>query len=186
MSPGWSRRRLLAAALAGAALPGARLAHAAGLARSAGSERRWLELVNTHTGEAVAVAYRDARGFVADALRRLQWVLRDHRVGVQHEIDLALYDQLGDLAIAAAREPRYEIISGYRSATTNERLAQAGRGVAPRSLHVQGRAIDVRLKGLDCAELRDLALAMERGGVGYYRRSDFVHLDTGRVRHWQG
>jgi uncharacterized protein YcbK (DUF882 family) len=97
-----------------------------------------------------------------------------------------LFDQLADLAAAAGVEPRYEIISGYRSPQTNDRLAAASGGVAKRSLHMQGRAIDVRLKGVSCARLRDLALVAGRGGVGYYRSSDFVHLDTGRVRAWAG
>jgi uncharacterized protein YcbK (DUF882 family) len=84
------------------------------------------------------------------------------------------------------RAPRYEIISGYRSPATNEKLRKASTGVATRSLHMDGRALDVRLTGCDTAKLRDLALALQRGGVGYYKKSDFVHVDTGRVRSWTG
>lgn len=151
-----------------------------------GSATRWLELHNTHTSEVLSVAYRSAGEFVATALERLQWVLRDHRANESHPIDAQLFDQLADLADSAGVEPRFEIISGYRSPATNSKLADASSGVARRSLHMDGRAIDVRLKGVSCAALRDLALTAARGGVGYYQRSDFVHLDTGRVRTWAG
>lgn len=176
-----TRRRILAlsgAALAVAALP--REAEAGAL------RERWLELRNTHTGEQLAVAYRVATGYAAAAVDQLNWLLRDHRANVAHPIDTPLFDQLADLADAAGVEPRYEIISGYRSPGTNARLASASSGVARRSLHMDGRAIDVRLRGVPCATLRDLAVAAGRGGVGYYRSSDFVHLDTGRVRTWAG
>jgi uncharacterized protein YcbK (DUF882 family) len=186
MSLDWTRRRFIGALLAGGgAWPLTRLSHAGQALDPRGAER-WLELVNTHTGEAVSVAYRAAGAFAAAAVAKLEWVLRDHRTNERREMDRALFDQLADLALAAGREARFEIISGYRSPASNAKLADAGRGVARRSLHVEGRAIDVRLKGLDCARLRDVALAMRRGGVGYYARSSFVHLDTGRVRHWSG
>ncbi len=176
-----TRRRLLtvsAAALAVAFVP-----HRA---RAGALHERWLELRNTHTGEQRAVAYRVATGYAAAAVDRLNWLLRDHRANETHPIDVSLFDRLADLAEAAGVEPRYEIISGYRSPTTNALLASASSGVSRRSLHMDGRAIDVRLRGVPCATLRDLALAAARGGVGYYRRSDFVHLDTGRVRSWAG
>lgn len=157
-----------------------------GVAAGATRIERWLELHNTHTGEQLAVAYRAAAGYVGTAIEKMNWLLRDHRAQQAHPIEPVLFDQLADLAVAAGVEPRYEIISGYRSPQTNERLAAASGGVAKRSLHMQGRAIDVRLRGVSCARLRDLALASACGGVGYYRRSDFVHLDTGRVRAWAG
>lgn len=147
---------------------------------------RWLELTNTHTGEVVRATFRNADGYVPEALKQLQHVLRDHRSNEAHEMDPVLFDQLSDLALAAQREPRYEIISGYRSPKTNAMLHSQSNGVSERSLHMQGRAIDVRLKGFSSAELRDLALAAKRGGVGYYERSNFVHIDTGRVRSWVG
>ncbi len=155
-------------------------------ARIATEGRRWLELFNTHTGERLSLAFRDAGGLINTALSRLEWVFRDHRANESHPIDAPLFDWLADLADAAGAEPRYEIISGYRSPATNEQLAAAGRGVARGSMHMQGRAIDVRMKGLSSAKLRDLALAAPLGGVGFYARSNFVHLDTGRVRHWSG
>jgi uncharacterized protein YcbK (DUF882 family) len=147
---------------------------------------RWVELFNTHTAETLRVAYRSATGFVPAALERLQWVLRDHRANESAPMDPQLFDQLAALAAAAGVEPRYQIISGYRSPLTNAQLASAGRGVATRSLHMQGKAIDVRLRGVPCDALRDLALTAAQGGVGYYPKSDFVHLDTGRVRAWAG
>jgi uncharacterized protein YcbK (DUF882 family) len=183
-----NRRQLLGAAGASlivAAWPAAARAEG-GLESAAGAVERWLELRNTHTGEQLAVAYRAATGYVSTAIDKLNWLLRDHRAQQAHPIDTPLFDHLADLAAAAGVEPRYEIISGYRSPQTNDRLAAASGGVAKRSLHMQGRAIDVRLKGVSCATLRDLALAAGRGGVGYYRSSDFVHLDTGRVRAWAG
>lgn len=147
---------------------------------------RTLSLVSTHTGERLSVRYFSAGRYVPDALERLYRLLRDHRTGDVSPIDPRLFDQLHALASCAGCAPRYEIISGYRSPATNARLRAASSGVARRSLHMEGRAIDVRLPGVDCARLRDLALDMGAGGVGYYAKSDFVHLDTGRVRSWSG
>jgi uncharacterized protein YcbK (DUF882 family) len=146
---------------------------------------RWLELFNTHTSETLQVAYRDASGFVGASMDKLRWLLRDHRANEAGAIDSALFDQLADFAAQLGVEPRFQVISGYRSSRTNEMLRRAGGGgVARKSLHMQGRAIDVRLRGVSCADLRDVAIAARRGGVGHYRRSDFVHLDTGAVRAW--
>jgi uncharacterized protein YcbK (DUF882 family) len=138
-----------------------------------------LALTNTHTNESVRVT--------RDTYAQFDHILRDHRTGEQLAMDRALYELLVDLAAAAGREPHYEIISGYRSPATNAKLAsRPGSGVSSKSLHMQGRAIDVRLKGYPTAKLRDLAIALKRGGVGYYPSSDFVHLDTGRIRSWTG
>lgn len=147
---------------------------------------RAIELHNTHTGESLQLVYRRGEKFDAAAVAKLRNILRDHRNGEVHDIDLGLYDQLHDLARAAKCDPRFEIISGYRSPESNAKMAAASRGVARHSLHMEGRAIDVRLHGCSCSTLRDLALAAQKGGVGYYRRSDFVHIDTGRVRTWAG
>lgn len=190
-NPVWTRRRMLAAALAGVtAWPVAGFASETSLAGASAGRMvgaRFLELLNLHTNEIVSVAFRDATGYIASALSQLNHLLRDHRTGERHEIDPALFDQLNDLALAAGREPRFEIISGYRSPATNEKLRKTGGGgVAKRSLHMEGRALDIRLKGCDCARLRDLAIEAKRGGVGYYKRSNFVHIDTGRVRFWAG
>jgi uncharacterized protein YcbK (DUF882 family) len=179
-----TRRRMLLGC--GAVAVGALWAGRVRAAEGPAAAMRWLELRNTHTSEVLSVAYRDAGQFVATALDRLQWLLRDHRANESHPIDAQLFDQLADLADVAGVQPRFEIISGYRSPVTNSKLADASAGVARRSLHMDGRAIDVRLQGVSCARLRDLALTAGRGGVGYYHRSDFVHLDTGRVRSWAG
>jgi uncharacterized protein YcbK (DUF882 family) len=146
----------------------------------------WLELHNTHTDERLKVTFRDASGFVPSALEQLERILGDHRSGQHHPMDPQLYVLLADLAAAAGVEPRYDIISGYRSSETNETLRSNGGGQAQNSQHIQGKAIDVRLKGVDTAKLRDLARALKRGGVGYYRKSGFVHVDTARVRYWEG
>lgn len=147
---------------------------------------RDLSLHNLHTGERLSVRYFEDGQYLPAALTQFDRLLRDHRSGQVASIDQGLFDQLHLLAAAAGREPRYEIISGYRSPASNAKLRANSQGVAEHSLHTQGRAIDVRLTGLTCGALRDLALEQRRGGVGYYRKSDFVHLDTGRPRSWIG
>jgi uncharacterized protein YcbK (DUF882 family) len=148
--------------------------------------RRRLALRNLHTEEVLDLDYCSGGAYLPDAMARIVWVLRDFRSGEQHEIDPGLLDGLSDLAAALRVDPVFDVISGYRSAQTNEMLRSQSSGVALRSLHMDGRAIDVRLAGIGCDDLAAGALALGRGGVGYYRRSDFVHLDTGLPRSWQG
>lgn len=184
----WTRRQLMMTAISGGV--GAALSPLALAAGKAVSETpqpaRLIELFNTHTGDTLSVAYRRGAAYDAAAIARLRHFLRDHRNGQAHDIDVALYDQLFDLAAAARCDARFDIISGYRSPASNAKMAAASSGVARKSLHMQGRAIDVRLHGCPCSKLRDLALAAAQGGVGYYKRSDFVHIDTGRFRTWAG
>jgi uncharacterized protein YcbK (DUF882 family) len=150
-------------------------------------EERSIELFNTHTRETAKVVFKRGAEYDKDALEELKKVLIDHRSSEVHDMDPALYDQLFDLATAAGVPPSYEIISGYRSPDSNSKMAaKPGSGVAKGSLHMQGRAIDVRLKDCTVEKLRDLALAAKRGGVGYYQRSQFVHIDTGTFRTWIG
>jgi uncharacterized protein YcbK (DUF882 family) len=175
-----TRRCVIAAALS-AAMIGASAARAEPVAPV-----DWIELHNTHTGERLKVTFRDANGFVPAALDQLENILGDHRSGEHHAMDPQLFVLLADLAAAAGVEPSYEIISGYRSSATNEKLRANGGGQAKNSQHIQGKAIDVRLHGVTTARLRDLALGLKRGGVGYYPKSDFVHVDTARVRYWEG
>lgn len=164
----------LAGALAGFAAP------------MAADDSRRLVLVHTHTGEIVeSVFWKDGVHLPVE-LGRLDWAFRDFRRSSMRPIDARLFDLLHELAGAAGVEPRYQIISGYRSPETNAMLAARGGGVSSRSLHMTGQAIDVRLEGVPLAKLRDLALARRAGGVGYYPVSDFVHLDVGRVRAWTG
>lgn len=106
--------------------------------------------------------------------------------GGPHPIDPPLMDYLVAVAHSLGVDPAFSVISGYRSPATNEKLRGQGRGVAQRSLHMEGRAIDVRMSSVDCADLAAQALRLERGGVGYYRASNFVHLDTGPFRTWKG
>jgi uncharacterized protein YcbK (DUF882 family) len=148
---------------------------------------RELSMVSTHTGESLAIRYFDNGRYLPAALQQLNHLLRDFRTGDVKAIDPAVLDRLHALALCARCAPHYEIISGYRSPATNSMLRRTGGGgVARHSLHMEGRAIDVRLAGTSCGHLRDLALEQQAGGVGYYAKSDFVHLDTGRVRSWTG
>jgi uncharacterized protein YcbK (DUF882 family) len=155
----------------------------AGSPPAAAAQERALAFHHTHTGERLQVVYYALGGYLADALVSVNRVLRDFRTGEQHSIDPRLLDTLCALR-AACGGGTFEIISGYRSPQTNAMLRRASTGVAEGSLHTTGRAIDVRLVGTPTARLRDAAIALGHGGVGYYPGSDFVHLDTGRVRTW--
>ena len=143
-------------------------------------------MINLHTDERLDVEYCRGGCYEPAALDRINTLLRDFRTGEVHPIDPALMDHLFDAAHALGVEPRFSVISGYRSPATNARLHEHSPGVASHSLHIEGRAIDVRLARVDCASLASRAREMQRGGVGYYRASDFVHLDTGRFRVWKG
>ncbi len=145
-----------------------------------------LVLTNTHTGEVLDTVYRTDSGYLPGELGRLDWLLRDFRTGGVLPLDARLFDLLEELARSAGVEPRYQIISGYRSPVSNAMLVATTDGVSSHSLHMEGKAIDVRLAGVALGRLRDLALARQAGGVGYYPASDFVHLDVGRVRSWSG
>jgi uncharacterized protein YcbK (DUF882 family) len=145
-----------------------------------------LVLHSTHTQESLTVPpWHDAAAQTA-ALAAVAHVLRDHRTGAEHPVDPALLDLLVAVASACGVAPAFEVISGYRSPVTNAALHARSAGVSAHSLHMEGRAIDVRLPGCATARLRETALALRRGGVGYYPSLDFVHLDTGRVRRWDG
>ena len=150
---------------------------------------RALALHHTHTGERIEQVYANGAQYLPQALGSLNHFLRDHYNGQVGRIDPALFDLLhrvqNALGIADGGPHCFEVISGYRSASTNSFLRKTrGGGVATRSLHLQGQAIDVRLPGVPLAELRDAALSLNAGGVGYYPREQFVHIDTGRVRSW--
>jgi len=144
---------------------------------------RTLAFRHAHTGEALSLAYASGDTYIPGALARIDWLLRDFRNGETHAIDPRLLDQLHALARITGSQAPYEIISGFRSPATNAMLGRRG-GVAKGSLHLQGRAIDVRLADVPLADLRDAATSLRAGGVGYYAQSRFVHLDTGRVRRW--
>jgi uncharacterized protein YcbK (DUF882 family) len=147
-------------------------------------EASTLSFYHLHTTEKLKITYRERGEVLADALAEINYFLRDHRSGQAHQIDVALLDTLADLYEQFGRRGHFEVISGYRSPATNEALRNATTGVAKDSLHVHGRAIDVRLTSAATAKLRAAAIALQRGGVGYYPESNFVHLDTGRFRTW--
>ncbi|GAA0569103.1 DUF882 domain-containing protein [Caenispirillum bisanense] len=144
-----------------------------------------LRFNNLHTGETLDVTYREKGTYLPDALSEMNRILRDHRTGDVHEIDPALFDILVDLSRAVDKpKGTFNIISGYRSPKTNAMLASASGGVAKRSLHMDGMAIDISMDGAGLKHLRDAAIGLQRGGVGFYPKSGFVHVDTGRVRSW--
>lgn len=171
------RRRVLAAGL-GLAVP------ALGASAAAASAPRSLSVLNLHTGEKLAATYFEAGRYLPDALAALDRVLRDHRTGEVHPIAPGLIDLVADLAGQFGRPDAVQIISGYRSPASNAALHARSSGVATRSLHMQGMAMDIRVPGVDLGQVRKAALALGRGGVGYYPQSHFVHVDVGRVRQW--
>jgi uncharacterized protein YcbK (DUF882 family) len=152
----------------------------------ANSGPRALAFEHTHTGEKLSLVYAIGDQYVAAALGEVRQFLRDFRNGATHVIDPALLDQLHALATATGTRASFQVISGYRSPATNAMLQREGHGVATASLHLQGQAIDIRLADVALADLRDAALSLKAGGVGYYPSpsSDFVHVDTGSVRRW--
>lgn len=144
-----------------------------------------LRLYHTHTGERIDIVYRHGDEFVPEAEEQLDHFLRDHRTGEVKHYDPRLFDILSQLTSAVGHPgAEIEIICGYRSSWSNEFLRERSSGVARNSLHMQAHAIDIRIPGVDTLTLRNAALALKRGGVGYYPRSRFVHVDTGRVRTW--
>lgn len=145
---------------------------------------RRISLLNLHTDERCSVVYSEAGQKIPDALSEVNRVLRDFRTGEVHPIDTRLLDLMADLAVKLDTNTPFHIISGYRSPKTNSMLHDKSGGVATKSLHMQGMAVDIRVPGRQLAKVRDTALAMSRGGVGYYAKSDFVHVDVGRVRRW--
>ena len=145
---------------------------------------RRLSFQNLHTGEHWNDEYWADGRYEPEALAGIRHVLRDHRTGTSHEIDVRLLDLLVDLRRTLDSSQRFEVISGYRSPQTNAMLHSESAGVAAGSLHMQGEAIDIRLPGRSLVGIRDAALRLAQGGVGYYPRSDFVHVDVGRVRRW--
>jgi uncharacterized protein YcbK (DUF882 family) len=145
---------------------------------------RSLAFHHLHTGERLAVKYFAFGDYVPAALRDVNRVLRDWRTDQIHPIEPALLDLLHELHRATASRRPFEVICGYRSPATNASLARRSEQVATRSLHLVGKAIDIRLPDVPLARLRDIALGLRRGGVGYYPESGFVHVDTGRVRAW--
>ena len=145
---------------------------------------RRVALHNLHTDEKVDAVYFDQGRYVPDALAAVNHVLRDFRNNEVHPMRPELMDLLHTLSARVESRSTYNVISGYRSPATNAMLHERSTGVATKSLHMQGMAMDIRLPGVELASLRRAALGLQRGGVGYYPSSDFVHVDVGRVRSW--
>lgn len=150
----------------------------------ASGDARTLSFYHTHTGESLKVTYFEDGAYRPDGMARIRHYLADWRNGQEQDIDPGLMDILWQIQLKARHSDTFEVISAYRSPETNALLRGRSQGVAKNSQHIPGKAIDVRLRGMDTAQLRDVALALAMGGVGYYRKSDFIHVDTGRVRSW--
>jgi len=143
-----------------------------------------LSFEHTHTGEKLRLTYFERGDYIKEALLEINYLLRDFRTDDIYPIDTALLDQLFDLKQTLGLNKPFHIISGYRSPFTNAQLRKHSHGVAEHSFHMQGRAIDIRVEGVPSKTIRSAALTMAQGGVGYYPRNNFVHLDSGRFRTW--
>ncbi len=172
--------KLSAGALAGSILP---LPALAATFRSADAKRT-LAFFNTHTQETLNVCYYDQCSYRPEALDKINHILRDFRADEILPIDPLLLDQLFALKTRIHPRTPFHVISGYRTPATNAMLRKVTTGVARTSLHTKGQAIDIRLPGYNTRRLRDLSIQLKAGGVGYYPESDFVHLDTGKLRAW--
>lgn len=173
-----NRRYFLGAALSAVATPV--------FARRPSEPPRALSLHHLHTDEKISLVYREGDHYKRGALQQLNWFLRDFRTGDTMAMDPQLLDLLYDIkASLGDPDARYEILSAYRTPQTNAMLRSDGRGVARNSMHLYGQAIDIRFPDLGLTAIRDTALSLGRGGVGYYPGSNFVHVDTGNVRAWR-
>ena len=182
----FNRRSFLgygAAATAAALVPG----RVQAATTTAGRRERTLSFFHTHTGERLKVAYCCDGTYQPEALAQLNHLLRDFRANEEKDIDPALFDLLYELGGTLETDQPYHIISGYRSPQTNAMLRERGgthSGVASGSLHMVGKAIDIRVPGVKLDHLRGAATSLKLGGVGFYPSSNFVHVDVGRVRYW--
>ena len=188
-----SRRGFLGlsgAAILGAAWPGSAFASASAdrgpvpVSGALSTEPRTLRFDHTHTGESLSVEYWRQGAYEPQALDAVNRLLRDFRTGDVHPIDPALLDLLHDLRNVTGTSRPFAVISAYRSPATNAALREHSDGVASKSLHLVGKAIDIRLGDVPLETLRSAALSRRAGGVGFYAASNFVHVDTGRVRAW--
>jgi uncharacterized protein YcbK (DUF882 family) len=145
---------------------------------------RSLYLYNLHTGESLKTVYWSQGKYVSEALVDISYILRDHRTGEIKSIDKRLLDLLHAIGKRLETQNPFRIISGYRSPSTNAFLRKKSSGVARGSLHLKGKAVDIRVPDCELSSLRDTAIALKAGGVGYYSISNFVHIDVGRARYW--
>ncbi len=166
--------------------PAAPVAAPAIQSRAASRAPRWLKLHNIHTQEKIEAVYFEKGEYVPDAVQALDKVLRDYRTGDVYSMHPELFDTLADLHQKTGSQSHFQVISGYRSPKTNAMLHERSGQVAKRSLHMDGKAMDVYLEDVALDRLRTAALDLGRGGVGYYPVSNFVHVDVGPVRRWVG
>jgi uncharacterized protein YcbK (DUF882 family) len=174
------RRRFLLTGLAATACVTARPSFAA----LASVRPRTLALQNLHTGERISTDYWADGQYIPGSLEEISKVLRDHRNGAAHPIDPTLLDLLHTVHGRLETSQPFHVISGYRSPESNAKLAAASSGVAKHSMHMDGKAIDIRIPGVELVNLHQAAKSLKGGGVGYYAASNFVHMDVGRVRYW--
>ena len=146
--------------------------------------KKSLSFYNIHTGETLMSTYWEEGNYIPGALAEINHILRDHRTGKLMPMNVELIDMLHDVRTKLGSAKPFQIISGYRSPKTNATLNKNTSGVATKSLHMQGMAIDVNLQGIELSQLRKAAMSEKKGGVGFYPASNFVHLDVGRVRYW--
>ncbi len=145
---------------------------------------RELSFYNTHTGEKLSATFWSDGKYLNDGIGEISWLMRDHRANLASPMDPKLLDLLYQLQKKVEHRGEFQVISGYRSPATNNMLNKRSSGVAKRSYHMLGKAIDIRMSGFDTSQLHKAAASLKGGGVGYYSSSDFVHLDVGRVRYW--
>lgn len=148
------------------------------------STERRINFFHTHTKEKLDLVYFSGGNYLPDAMLEIRNFFRDHRTEETHAMDPALFDILHHINLLCPSKSCFQVVSGYRSPKTNALLRRKSRRVAKKSLHMLGQAIDVRLPEVSTGMLRNIAISLKQGGVGYYRKSDFVHIDTGRVRTW--
>jgi uncharacterized protein YcbK (DUF882 family) len=180
---GVNRRTFLAAGLATAIACFSPHKAIASVLRASPPEKA-LAFYNTHTGETLKTVYWNQGEYVPQSLAEINYILRDHRTGDVRDIEPALLDLLCALHQKLGSAAPFSIISGYRSPETNAHLSNMGKGVVKNSMHLLGKAIDIRLPGHELKRLQRAAIDLQRGGVGFYPSSDFVHVDVGRVRYW--
>ncbi|EJL6464212.1 DUF882 domain-containing protein [Vibrio cholerae] len=147
---------------------------------------RELALSNLHTGESIETRYFNGKNYVRSELKRLNHLCRDFRRDEVHAMDKLLFDQLCQIQLLLGTQAEVHIVSGYRSPATNKQLRSKSKGVAKKSYHMSGQAIDFRLDGVSLKKIREAAISLQAGGVGYYPKSQFIHIDTGPVRQWVG
>ncbi|HLZ33925.1 MAG TPA: YcbK family protein [Nitrospira sp.] len=181
-----SRRRFLTACAGTLAIAAGGLARSAFAKPAAASAERSLSFYNLHTGERLSATYWENGKYILESISEINFLLRDFRSGEVKPIDPRLLDLLHQVTRRLETTNPIHLISGYRSPSTNAKLHANDSGVAPHSLHMDGMAADIRIPGRDLRQLLKAAMATRGGGVGYYPRSDFVHVDVGRIRHWAG